>query len=126
MRSPHQAKHRRKDVFMDIQLTDFISRLGTMYAKDILPESRLIIEVDLGREATRMGYAALGRRLRGVEAVVPVRDVVPGMKVLIDGRTFAGYTQYASGIAVPGHVAREVALPATPYRPDDSLVRQFH
>jgi hypothetical protein len=111
---------------MDIQLTDLITHLNTKYDSAILPGSRYILEVDLGREAEQVGYGDLGRRLRGVEAVVPVKDPGPGMKVLIDGRTFVNYAQYASGIAVPGHVARDIDLPATLYCPDDSLVRQFH
>ena len=111
---------------MDVQLTDLITRLNTKYNAVIFPGSRYILEVDLGREAEQIGYGALGRRLQGVEAVVPVKEPGPGMKVLIDGRTFVNYAQYDSGIAVPGHVARDIDLPATLYRPDDSLVRQFH
>lgn len=111
---------------MSKQLTEIINRLATTYGNDISPGSRFIIEIDLGGEAERMGYGELGRRFRGVAAVVPVRAPVAGMKVLIDGRTFVDYAQYDSGIAVPGYVAREIDLPASPYHPDDSLVRQFN
>ena len=116
----------RKDFPMNTQLTEIITRLATTYGDDISPESRFILEIDLGSEAERLGYGELGRRFRGVAAVVPVRAPVAGMKVLIDGRTFVDYAQYDSGIAVPGYVARETDLPAAPYRPDDSLIRQFN
>lgn len=110
---------------MNTQLTDIINHLEASYSDDLLPGSQYILEIDLGREAERMGYPELGQRLRGTEAVVPVKTPVAGMKVLIDGRTFVNYAQYGSGIAVPGSVASEIALPATPYHPEDSLIRQF-
>jgi hypothetical protein len=116
----------RKDFLMNTQLTEIITRLEATYGDAIFPESRFILEIDLGSEAERMGFGELGRRFRGVMAVVPVKSPVAGMKVLIDGRTFVDYAQYNSGIAVPGYVAREIDLPASPYHPDDSLIRQFN
>jgi hypothetical protein len=111
---------------MDNQLTQVIRQLGTAYEDVIEKGSRIILEVDLGREAEKMGFDQLGHQLRGVEAVIPVKKSVDGMKVLIDGRTFVGYREYGPGIAVPGHVAGQITLPASPYVPADSLVRQFH
>ena len=111
---------------MDGNLTTIIAQLSATYGDVIQRGSRNILEVDLGLAAEQMGFDALGHRLRGVEAVIPVKEPVDGMKVLIDGRTFAGYQEYGPGIAVPGHVASEIALPASPFLPADSLVRQFH
>lgn len=111
---------------MDTQLTKLITHLAIKYDRTIHPGSQYILEVDLGHEAEQIGYGDLGKRLRGVEAVVPVKEPAPGMKVLIDGRTFINYAQYDSGIAVPEFVARDIDLPATRYTPGDSLIRQFH
>jgi hypothetical protein len=111
---------------MDAQLTEIITRMGDTYKEKIQKGSRNILELDLGEEATKLGYVELGHCLHGVEAVVPIKAPGTGMKVRIDGRTFVNYAEYESGIAVPGRVAKEIGLPSTPFTPADSFIRHFH
>lgn len=111
---------------MDDQLTHVIEHIAETHRDNIQKGSRNILELDLGDEADRLGFTELGRCLRGVEAVVPVRQPAAGMKVLIDGRTFVNYAEYEPGIAVPGRVAGGISLAAKPFAPQDSFIRVFH
>jgi len=45
--------------------------------------------------------------------------------VRIDGRTFANYAQFESGIVVPNYIARQVDLPQRPYTAQDSMICNF-
>jgi hypothetical protein len=58
--------------------------------------------------------------------IVPLKEPQPGMKVRIDGRTFVNYAQYDSGIAVPGHVARNTSRPYAKFVPEDSMICNFN
>jgi hypothetical protein len=50
---------------------------------------------------------------------------IRGMKVRIDGRTFASYAQFEPDIVVPNYVAKEVDLPHRVYTAADSIVCNF-
>ena len=72
-----------------------------------------------------MGYPELKERYANVNAIVPMKDPVEGMKVRIDGRTFVDYAQFESGVAVPGYVARDAGIPYITYIPNDSMILNF-
>jgi hypothetical protein len=75
--------------------------------------------------AEKLGFADVKEKFNHANAIVPLKNPVSGMKVLIDGRTFADYAQYDSGVAVPGYIARESGLPYRTYRPDESMILNF-
>lgn len=54
-----------------------------------------------------------------------LKDPQPGMKVRIDGRTFANYAEYAKGFAVPEYIAKNANLPSKPYIANDSMILNF-
>ena len=111
---------------MDNHLGKLIEKIGERFGDRIAAESRLYIEVGLGREAQKHGFAELTDAYRSVFAVVPLKTPLPGMKVMIDGRTFVNYAQYASGVAVPGYVARSAGLPFKAYQPNESMILNFN
>lgn len=86
---------------------------------------RNYLEVNVGRQALRLGYADLGEKYRYATAIVPLKSPAPGMKVRIDGRTFVDYAEYAPGIAVPGYLARASTLSFAPYVAGDSMICNF-
>jgi 4-hydroxy-3-polyprenylbenzoate decarboxylase len=88
-------------------------------------ESRNYLEVDIGKEAERLGYVEFREKYHGVSAIVPIKEAVDGMKVMIDGRTFVNYVQFDSGIALPEHVVRESGLSGKPYIANDSMMLNF-
>jgi hypothetical protein len=61
-----------------------------------------------------------------VQAVVPLKQPVEGMKVRIDGRTFVDYAEFDSGVVVPGYEARETTLPRRPWTANDSMILNCH
>ncbi|MEW6260498.1 MAG: hypothetical protein AB1547_11430 [Thermodesulfobacteriota bacterium] len=93
---------------MQNPLEVLIEGIGNQYRDVIDPQSRFYLEVDLGKEAAKAGMTELHQQWKGVNAIVPVKSDRPGMKVLIDGRTFVNYTQFANGVVVPGYVAEAV------------------
>jgi uncharacterized protein Veg len=117
---------KRKNGSMENHLGNLIEKIGEAFRGRIAAESRLYIEVDMGRQAQKHGFADLTDAYRSVFAIVPLKAPLPGMKVLIDGRTFIDYAQYASGVAVPGYVARNAGLPYTVYVPNESMILNFN
>jgi hypothetical protein len=110
---------------MSNQLADVLKKIGEEFKEVISDRSRDYLEVDIGKKAESLGYPGLEEKYRDVDAVVPLKQPVPGMKVLIDGRTFVNYAQLESGVVVPGYVAREADLPFRTYEASDSMVRNF-
>jgi hypothetical protein len=99
--------------------------IGKEFRDDIDIGARHYLEVDIGKKADQMGNRDIATRFRNVNAVVPLKKPADGMKVRIDGRTFVGYAQFESGVAVPGYVAREAGLTYKTYAPLDSMILNF-
>jgi hypothetical protein len=106
-------------------LKEILSLIGEEYQDRISNNSRYYIEVDIGKKAENRGYPGIRHRFSKVNAVVRLKQPLPGMKVRIDGRTFVDYAQFDSGVAVPGYVARESGLPFQAFTPNDSMILNF-
>jgi hypothetical protein len=103
-------------------LDDVLEKIGETYRNHIQNGSRFYLEVNIGKQAEALGYGDIKDRYCDAFAVVPLKKAVPGMKVRIDGRTFVNYAQFASGIAVPGYVAKDTGLAHTTFIPNDSMI----
>jgi hypothetical protein len=99
-----------------------LEKIGETYREAILNGSRFYVEVNIGKQAEALGYPEICQKYRDVNAVVPLKQPVPGMKVRIDGRTFVNYAQFESGIAVPGYVAKDTRLAFRTFIPNDSMI----
>jgi hypothetical protein len=111
---------------MNSRLDTVLTRIGDRYKEDIFIGARHYLEVDIGEVAEGLGFEDLVDRYRQVRAVVPLRSPVPGMKVRIDGRTFVNYSQFDSGVVVPGYVAEDASLPRRPWEANDSMILNFN
>lgn len=107
------------------ELARVLKKIEEAHKENIEPNGRNYIEVDIAEVAGEMGYDDLALQYRKVCAIVPLKSPVPGMKVRIDGRTFIGYRQYDSGIAVPGYVARQTLTPSRGYTAQHSMICNF-
>jgi len=110
---------------MDSALKQILDTIGDTYKDQIAPDSNVYLEVNIGRQAERLGRGQIKDTYSGVNAVVPIKQAVAGMKVMIDGRTFIDYAQVDSGIALPGHVARQAGLAHRAYSAPESMVLNF-
>ena len=102
-----------------------LKNIGERFKDSISGASMYYREVDIGEMAEKLGFADVKEKFHHVYAIVPLKQPVAGMKVLIDGRTFVDYAQYDTGIAVPVYIAREAGLPFKPFVPDDSMILNF-
>jgi hypothetical protein len=110
---------------MSNELDDILTRIGREYEKDISGNGRNYLEVDIDKEAEKLGCPGTKEKYRGVHVVVPLKGPVKGMKVRIDGRTFVNYAQFDSGIAMPEHVAKKTGLHYKTYHARDSMILNF-
>lgn len=110
---------------MNNALKQTLDRISAEYKDRIAPDSNVYVEVDIGRQAGRLGLGEIRDAYRSVNAVVPIKSAGSGMKVMIDGRTFVDYAQFDSGIAVPGPVARDAGLAHRAYQAPESMVLNF-
>ncbi|MEE4357337.1 MAG: hypothetical protein V2I97_12795 [Desulfococcaceae bacterium] len=110
---------------MNENLDKILTGIAEDFHANISGKSKYYLEVDIGRQAEKLGYTDEKEKYGRAFAVVPLKEPLRGLKVMIDGRTFKDYAQFASGIAVPAYVARESRQPYKPYRPADSLVLNF-
>jgi hypothetical protein len=110
---------------MSNALNAVLKKIGEEYREEIEDGSGTFLELDIGEQLEKMGYTDLADEYRGVEAAVPLKHTVDGMKVMIDGRTFVNYGQLESGVIIPGRIAREAALPFKPYEAPVSIIRAF-
>jgi hypothetical protein len=115
----------REVVKMNDHLTRVLTRIGDEYKDQISKSSRYYSEVDIGRQAEKLGFDDIRSRYKGVHAIVPLQRPMDGMKVRIDGRTFVDYAQFDSGVVVAGYIAREAGLPFRTYIANDSMIRNF-
>jgi hypothetical protein len=110
---------------MSNDLGEVLTKTGEEFRGKISNTSRFYLEVDIGKQAERLGYSHIKEKYAAVNAVVPLKKPVQGMKVRVDGRTFVHYAQLESGMAVPGYVAKEAGLPYKTYMPNDSMILNF-
>jgi len=110
---------------MSKQLDLVLKHIGDEFQNDILEGARNYREVDIGKHAEALGFYGLKQTYHAVNAVVPIKKPVDGMKVRVDGRTFVNYRQYDTGVVVPGFVAKESGLPHHPFVPNDSMILNF-
>lgn len=110
---------------MDRHLDETLKAISSDYADKISRASRNYVEVDIGKKGQHLGFLDIERRYDKVLAVVPLKNTEKGMKVRIDGRTFVNYGQLASGVAIPGHVAKHISLSYKPYKANDSMILNF-
>jgi hypothetical protein len=115
-----------EDTTMNQHLNEILNKISDRYRDQILDGARNYIEVDIGKEAEKLGYADLQAKYAKVNVVVPLKQAVDGMKVRIDGRTFVNYAKFDSGVAVPGYVAEDTGLPYTAFIPNDSMILNFN
>jgi hypothetical protein len=110
---------------MSNELGEVLTKIGEEYKEEISEESGIFLEVDIGKQAEKFGYSNIVEKYRGVDAVVPLKHTIDGMKVMIDGRTFMDYAQLETGVVIPGHIAKEAALPSKHYEAPETIVRVF-
>ena len=107
------------------RLDEILNRIGDEYREYISKGARNYLEIDLGKQAEKLGYAEEKTKYRNVNVVVPLKMPFKGMKVRIDGRTFLNYLEFESGLAAPGYVASDTGLPFKPFVPNDSMILNF-
>jgi len=110
---------------MTKNLSAVLATIGKDYKENIQQDSRYYLEISLAQKAVELGFSEVKENYRKVNAIVPLKHPLGGMKVRIDGRTFVNYAQFESGIAVPNYVARQVDLPNRAYIAQDSMICNF-
>lgn len=99
--------------------------IGEAYKEKIQRGSRHYLEVSIGKHAAKLGHTDLKDKYENTFAIIPLKAPQKGMKVRIDGRTFVNYAEDASGIAVPGYIARETGRSFKAFIPNDSMICNF-
>lgn len=110
---------------MNRHLNTILDMIEKEFRFKVKKGSRHYIEVSVGKQAQKLGYDDLEEKYRNTYAIVPLKSPQSGMKVRIDGRTFVNYAEYGSGIAVPGHLAREAGQSFKSFVPNDSMICNF-
>lgn len=110
---------------MDSKLQEILETLGTQFENDIQKGSRHYLETNIGDLAGRLGYEDLKASYRDTYAVIPLKTPRGGMKVRIDGRAFAEYAEYDSGVVVPGYLARQAGGTYKTFVPNDSMICNY-
>ena len=110
---------------MDTQLTEILDGIEKEFKNNIQKGARHYLEINIGKRAGRLGYQDLKDRYRYTPVIVALKKPKQGMKVRIDGRTFVNYAEFASGIAVPVHLARKMGKNYAPFSPKDSMICNF-
>ena len=110
---------------MDQRLNEVLDSLDREFGNEIQKGARHYLEVDIGQQAGKLGYADLKVKYGRTYAVIPLKRPRRGMKVRIDGRTFVNYAEYESGVAVPGYLSMETERSVQPFGPNDSPIYTF-
>ncbi len=110
---------------MDKDLKTILNKISSDYESLISDNSIYILDLSLSKIAEAMGYPKVSKAYGTSEVVIPLKHPLPGMKVMIDGRTFINYAQIGPGVIVPEYVARKAGLPYHPYHAKDSMIRVF-
>ena len=107
---------------MSNRLDKVITEIGNDFKGIISGDARHYLEVNIGKKSEQLGFYDLQQKFQNVNAIVPLKRPIKGMKVRIDGRTFKNYGQFESGIAVPGYIAEQSKLPFAAYTPEHSMI----
>ena len=110
---------------MNKRLDDVLTIIGEEFKEKIQKGSRHYLEVSIGKHAAKLGHKDLKEKYENTYAIIPLKTPQEGMKVRIDGRTFVNYAEHASGIAVPGYLAREAGRTFKAFIPNDSMICNF-
>lgn len=110
---------------MKKEIESVLNAITKKFENKIQQGARNYLEVSIGKQAESLGYSKLAERCRNAYAVVPLKSPQAGMKVRIDGRSFVNYVEDASGIAVPGFLAREAGRSFRTFVPQDSMICNF-
>lgn len=110
---------------MNDRLNNVLDIIGEEYKGKIQKGSRHYLEVSIGKKAEKLGHSDLQEKYKNTYAIVPLKKPQKGMKVRTDGRTFVNYAEHASGIAVPGYLAREDGRSFKTFAPNDSMICNF-
>jgi hypothetical protein len=110
---------------VNAKLNEVLDIIGEEFKGKIQKGSRHYLEVSIGKQAEKLGHADLKEKYKNTYAIVPLKTPQKGMKVRIDGRTFVNYAEHASGIAVPGYLAREAGRSFKAFVPNDSMICNF-
>jgi hypothetical protein len=110
---------------MNNKLGELLDLIGDQYKGKIQRGSRHYLEVCIGGHAEKLGHEHLKEKYKNTYAIIPLKAPQKGMKVRIDGRTFVNYAEHASGIAVPGYLAREAGRSFKAFVPNDSMICNF-
>jgi hypothetical protein len=110
---------------MNEHLKQILTKIETDHRHIISDDARNYKEVDLSHAAAELGLTDARDCYRHVNAIVPLKAPLEGMKVRIDGRTFVNYVQFDSGVAVPNYVAEKSQIPHKRYEAWDSMILNF-
>ena len=110
---------------MSNKLNEILSKIAENYQDSISKDSRFYIEINIGKQAEELGLGDIKSDYRDVDAIVPLKHPVNGMKVRVDGRTFVNYAQFESGVVVPNYVARDALIPYESFIPHDSMILNY-
>lgn len=110
---------------MDNRIDKLLENIEETYREKIQRGARHYMEVNLGKQAHRLGFADLAEKYKNAHAIIPLKMPQKGMKVRIDGRTFVNYAVYDSGMAVPVFIAKASAKKSRMYMPNDSMICNF-
>ena len=110
---------------MNDRLNKVLDIIGEKYKGKIQKGSRHYLEVSIGKQAEKLGHTDLQEKYKNTYAIVPLKEPQKGMKVRTDGRTFVNCAEHASGIAVPGYLAREDGRSFKTFAPKDSMICNF-
>jgi hypothetical protein len=110
---------------MNNTLGQLLEKIGERYSDTIAAGGRHYIELDIGKEAAKLGYDLDGGTFVPGHVVIPLKEPTDGMKVRIDGRAWVGYAQFETGVVVPGNIAKKAGLPFKAYEAQDSMIKNF-
>ena len=110
---------------MNDKLNEVLDIIGEEFKGKIQKGSRHYLEVSVGSHAEKLGHEDLKEKYKNTYAIIPLKAPQKGMKVRIDGRTFVNYAEHASGIAVPGYLARDAGRSFKAFIPNDSMICNF-
>jgi hypothetical protein len=110
---------------MNTELKKILYKISDEYHSIISNDSIYLLDINIGKEAEKMGYSHLSKTYHNAEVVIPLKHPLEGMKVMIDGRTFVNYVKLEPGIVVPEYVAQNAGITYRKYHAKDSMVRVF-
>jgi hypothetical protein len=110
---------------MNNALAEILEKIGKRYRETIAPGGRHYLELDIEKEAARLGHTLDGGKFVPGHVVIPLKEPSDGMKVRIDGRAWVGYAQFETGVVVPGNIAKKAGLPYRKYEAQDSMIKNF-